>query len=379
MSSAAIGSARKKGKGSPILHAGFGLLVWAVSIACLVATSSAHISPASFWMPALFGLVFHFIYPLNLILLIVCVILRKKLFVLPFIPFVLGLQTMHGIFQFGFVNEKKAPGDSLSIRVMSYNVRLFDLYNWSHNLETRADIFNFLRQEQPDILCLQEFYSSDKRPMKNLDTLLTFLKARYYQVEYPVTLRHTDHWGIATFSAFPVVNRGVLYFGNRNGNVCIYTDVNTGHDTLRILNTHLESIRFRKEDYRFIENIENSDENQALLGSRNILKRLRKAYRKRAGEVNQIDSLIRISPYAVVLCGDFNDPPASYTYAVLSHHLKDAFCESGSGFGETYRGPFPAYRIDYILHDPSIRSFNYRRYNTRHSDHFPVSCEINPR
>lgn len=358
---------------------GFSLLVWSISLFCLICVGAAYISPEKVWGFALFGLVFHYVYPLNLAILLVCLYKRKKSFVVPLIPFILGLRTMQGIFQFGLLNTTKEEQDRNPIKVISYNVRLFDLYNWSHSEDTRSGIFKFLDTESPDILCLQEFYSSDKKPLQNLDTLLKFLKAHYYQVEYPVTLRGVEHWGIATFSAFPVIQKGVHYFGKQNGNVCIYTDVVVDADTLRIFNTHLESIRFRKEDYRFISNIDNSDEIQAYEGSRNILKRMRRAYKKRSQEVFMIDSLMQASPYPYILCGDFNDPPASYTYSVLSNGRKDAFRESGFGFGETYIGPFPAYRIDYILHDKKIRSFNYKKYNIRRSDHFPISCEISLR
>jgi endonuclease/exonuclease/phosphatase family metal-dependent hydrolase len=359
-----------------ITTSGYFLLVVIFSVTTLLSVSAAFISPADYWVFALFGLAFHYVYPVNLLLLVVSILKRKKIFIFSFIPFLLGIHTVQGVFQLNLLKNKIA-NDSSTVKVMSFNTRLFDLYNWSNSSETRRRIFNMLKSESPDILCLQEFYSSDKKPLNNLDTLITFLKANYYHVEYPVTLRGSDHWGIATFSAFPVFNRGVAYFGKRNGNVCIYTDVVAHGDTVRIFNTHLESIRFRKEDYRFIRNIENSDEDETLRGSRNILLRMRRAYRKRAAEAELIDSLLTNCPYKHILCGDFNDPPASYTYAVISENMKDAFRESGSGFGETYIGPFPAYRIDYIFHDKSIRSYNYRKVDEKVSDHYPITCDIN--
>jgi len=358
---------------------GYFIVVLVVSSVCLLCVGAAFINPADFWGIALFGLLFHFVYPVNFILLLVSLLRRKKIFILSFIPFILGIHTFQGVFQFGFVGDEKRESDTLSVKVMSYNVRLFDLYNWSNSEGTRKKIFSLLESQSPDILCIQEFYSSEKKPLRNLDTLVTFLKAKYYHVEYPVTLRGADHWGIATFSAYPIFNKGVVYFGKRNGNVCIYSDVAIHGDTLRIFNTHLESIRFRKEDYRFIQNIENSNEDQTLRGSKNILMRMKRAYKKRATEAMLIDSLMASSPYKHILCGDFNDPPASYTYAVLSENMQDAFRESGLGFGATYIGPFPAYRIDYIMHDKSIRSFNYKKIPVKLSDHYAITCDLSLR
>ena len=43
------------------------------------------------------------------------------------------------------------------LKVMSFNVRLFDLYNWSQN-EKQNQIISFIKKENPDIICFQEYY-----------------------------------------------------------------------------------------------------------------------------------------------------------------------------------------------------------------------------
>ena len=73
--------------------------------------------------------------------------------------------------------------------------------------------------------------------------------------------------------------------------------------------------------------------------------------------------------HKMIVCGDFNDSPTSFAYGTLSKGLKDAFIESGSGLGNTYIGPFPSLRIDYILYDKSFDSYNYKSINTNYSDH----------
>jgi endonuclease/exonuclease/phosphatase family metal-dependent hydrolase len=82
------------------------------------------------------------------------------------------------------------------------------------------------------------------------------------------------------------------------------------------------------------------------------------------------------SPYPVIVCGDFNDTPNSYVYHKLADGMTDAFMESGAGFGNTYLGKVPSFRIDYIFHDATFHSRNFRRESVRFSDHFPVSCYI---
>ena len=145
--------------------------------------------------------------------------------------------------------------------MISFNVRLFDLYNWFHNNETRSDIFNFLQKESPDIICFQEFYATDrKRPeFNNADTLPSILKAKYSQVEYTINIRKTDHWGIATFSKYPIVRKQSVHFAKKGGNVFIISDIKVGNDTLRVFNVHLESVHFGWNSYKFIENLNNDD------------------------------------------------------------------------------------------------------------------------
>jgi endonuclease/exonuclease/phosphatase family metal-dependent hydrolase len=85
---------------------------------------------------------------------------------------------------------------------------------------------------------------------------------------------------------------------------------------------------------------------------------------------------IESSPYPVIICGDFNDPPSSYTYNRISSRLKDAFVEAGSGLGNTYNGIIPLLRIDYILHSPQLNSGQFRVIEENFSDHFPITCQL---
>lgn len=261
---------------------------------------------------------------------------------------------------------------------MSFNVRLFDLYNWTHNFETRKQIFDFLSGESPDVLCLQEYYTSEStdQHFDNNDTLNKILNTKYSQIEYSLTLRRKDHWGIATFSKFPIINKGAVNFQKDGGNIFIFSDIVIGSDTVRVFNTHLESIRFNTKDYQFIENFAKGNEQDEIGISLSILKRLKRAFINRSMQVALLNKHVLASPYPVILCGDLNDTPTSYAYSILSKKLKDAFRESGSGSGKTYAGKFPSFRIDYILHDEKLQSSGYKTYYNKLSDHYPLSCWI---
>jgi endonuclease/exonuclease/phosphatase family metal-dependent hydrolase len=119
------------------------------------------------------------------------------------------------------------------------------------------------------------------------------------------------------------------------------------------------------------------DEDESIkTGSRRIFDKLKTAFAIRASQVDNLSYSISQSPHPVILCGDFNDTPNSYAYQQLTANLKDAFMESGKGFGNTYIGKLPSYRIDFILHDDHFASWNFYRELINLSDHYPVTCII---
>ena len=106
-----------------------------------------------------------------------------------------------------------------------------------------------------------------------------------------------------------------------------------------------------------------------------IIRRMRVSYQKRAVEVLTIKEHMNNSPYPIIVCGDFNDTPLSYAYQKIKGDLIDSFSSCGKGFGESYV-KIPGLRIDYIMHDKSFKSFNYRKQDNVLSDHYAISCEI---
>lgn len=298
------------------------------------------------------------------------VVLKMRYAIISAAAIVFGLNHFRNLVQFSG-NENRN-----GIKVMTWNVRLFDLYNWSDNLNTRADMFSLIREQSPDILCMQEFFSRDQSEFSNLDTLLRSQHAQYHHVEYSITLHGRDHWGMCTLSKFPVIGKGKVLFSKNSNNFCIWTDLKTDDDTVRVFNVHLQSNHLQQKDYELLENPDEKNNEQIIASSKSILKRLKISIPKRAQQADTVSALIRSSPHPVIVCGDFNDPPFTYAYRKMKNDLCDAFTESGIGFGITYTGAFPPYRIDYILHDKIFNSSSYKTINEKLTDHFPVVCHL---
>lgn len=351
------------------------------SIALVGSYLAMQISPEKFYPLAFLGLFYPAILFINFLFVFYWLFLFRIYLLVSLIPIAFGLPIDNSLIQIKpwrkEFSEKEIENDSL-IKFTSYNVRLFDLYNWSKNKYTRDSILEYVKRMNNDIIAFQEFYSDDNEKFIDVNNLKQLFKLPYCHNHYTLTLRGTDHWGMAIFSKFPILNSGSIKFVTKSNNACIFSDIKIGLDTIRVYNIHLQSIHFKKEDYAFIDSLKSEKDKpkEGVKNSRRILSRLKRAFIKRAIQVDTVASHISKSPYPVIVCGDFNDSPVSYTYKRLSENLNDAFMKSGNGLGQTYNGKFPSLRIDYILHSKLYSSYNFTTHHKEFSDHFPLSVYL---
>ncbi|HNQ12499.1 MAG TPA: endonuclease/exonuclease/phosphatase family protein [Bacteroidia bacterium] len=355
----------------------FSIWVVAISLLLILTLASSIFNPSLFWPFATLSIGYQFIFIINLLNLILCIYLNRKIAVAPLLVFLLGFYTMTGFYRPGIFVKTRNINPDHTAKIMSYNCRLFDFYNWASNKKTRNDIVDMLHKENPDILCFQEFFDSDEIGFRNLKMIDKTMGSYFVHSEFPIILRGKDRYGMATISRFPIVRKEVIKNSDSKMNMCLISDVVIEQDTLRIFNLHLQSVRFNAAEFKFIQNIEEGDANQRLVTSKQVLKRLRNGFIKRKLQVDAIVEKIDASPYPILLCGDFNDTPASYAYRKLSDNLDDAYRVSGKGLSSTYVGPLPFLRIDYIMHDEEvIESESYKVIRQKFSDHYPIVCNI---
>jgi endonuclease/exonuclease/phosphatase family metal-dependent hydrolase len=241
-----------------------------------------------------------------------------------------------------------------------------------------SKVTDFLVQQNPDILCIQEFFLRSEDSLKVLQKFTGGIHTHYYSIKNYVEIKDKRKiFAIATFSRYPITGMGHLRTNDRKI-FAIYTDLVMGRDTIRVYNIHLESIRFKKDDYSFYAQLTDQaqDQNDNFDFSEGVIKifsKLKKAFVIRANQVDLLKRNINHSPYPVIICGDFNDTPASYTYSEMTSGFHDSFCKAGSGFlSSTYAGNFPSFRIDYILYDDAFTASNYSKNSIDLSDHYPI-------
>ena len=374
-----MGASGKKTKRFSFFRSLLLLLNVVVILMLMAGFFAAFVPPDENWMMAFAGLAFPYFFVINLLFIPFWLLIRKQYALLPLIFVIVCWSRMTGYFQFGFGNETAKEEESM--KILSYNVRLFDLYNWKSEKISKeaAGMFNLMKESEPDLLFIQEYHAGIKRKIDISDSIHKYTNLKYSHIALAKYKNKVRPYGIATFSRWPIVGKGVIRFSENPANVCIYSDIARDKDTIRIFNIHLESIYFSREDYLFVTDIMASTEEQQKFskGLISISKKLKIAFIRRATQIRNVTREIEKSPYPVIVSGDFNDTPSSYTYQQISNLLEDAFVQSGRGMSRTYTGPWPSFRIDYIMYDPDhFSTEDYKRIKVNYSDHFPITSTL---
>ena len=331
------------------------------------------ISPATFWPFAFFGLMFPALIIIQIAFLIIFLVIRSKAIIIPVVMILLGWNSITQTFQFP-IRPITAAQSKNSFKVMTYNVRLFDIAHYWSTLEVQSEgVFSYANDLKPDILCFQEFAVQDpgKFSLDFVKTRLPFLP--YSAVEYNFTNQTRKH-GLAIFSRFPIISTGHEHFADTK-NMMLFCDLLIGSDTIRVYNNHLESIHFDRDEFQWIDTTTNKTRITRDKITE-IVDRMKGAYIKRAKQADQVRKNIDNSPYKVLVCGDFNDTPVSYTTHTISKNLYDSFRSGGKWLGITFPNIKAPLRIDYILHSKEMVSSGYNIGKVKFSDHRPVSCNI---
>lgn len=333
-----------------------------VILALITSYLSVYIPPDKFWIPAFFGLAFPFIVIANILFVVFWGVVKPRFMMLSLIAIIIGIGFINRYVQIGSRKTEKA-----GIKVISFNVQNFAANKITAQKERVSKIIDFLNSQNADIICLQDVVLGDNR-IFNVRKTVGNLKS----IEHFHFARTGSSFGQVTFTRYPIVKMGEIRY-KKSPNMAIYTDVIIDSDTVRIFNVHLQSYKIDPRKYEIIDSpgiVEEEDIREI----REIGGKLKRAFRMRAEQVREIRKIIDATRYPVILCGDFNDTPVSYTYQKMRGDFDDAFVDSGRGLARTYIGKLPSYRIDNILHSDYFKSYNFRANDFKASDHLPVSC-----
>lgn len=272
--------------------------------------------------------------------------------------------------------------------LMTYNIRLFDWYNWldgkswdgwkarTDNGATLDSLYTLIKTQNTDFFCVQEFFNQSKGTYQT-EKYLKSIGYQYAHIAYS-TQKSPNYYGIATFSKYPIVGKQVKFFSSTGpNNGILITDVKIPGDTIRIINVHLESFRLKKKDYYYLNTLKDSSlESISAQPTIDLVDKIKLASERRSYQLSQLLDCIDFSPHPVILAGDFNELPNSYLYNEISKKLKDGFMESGWGLGATLVSELPGLRIDYTFYSRGIKPVKHQVIQKELSDHYPVLFEF---
>lgn len=328
---------------------------------------AVHINPAKFALPAIFGLAYPYLLLINIIFIVIWILRLRFEALISVIAIAAGLAHFSNYLKITKPGEDKT--DTFSI--LSYNIRLFNYFEGQKNPNSEKRILEFLKSRQPDIICLQELYIAGNPELKER-AIKTALGGNYFSHMKLIESGKNRFYGIITLSKFTVIDRGEIVHP-QSPSLSIYTDIIIKEDTFRIFNNHLQSFRLKSMERSLFNELKlSSEEKERFDEIKNISSSLRKGFVKRASQAETVKDHINNTTYPVIVAGDFNDTPVSWSYRKIRKGLNDSFVRSGYGAGFTYKGNYPPNRIDYILYDNALESRYFDILKVRFSDHYPI-------
>ncbi|MBL0182348.1 MAG: endonuclease/exonuclease/phosphatase family protein [Chitinophagaceae bacterium] len=348
-------------------------------LACLV----PFINSGRSWFIAMLGLVFPLLLVMIIGFLIYWIFRHSKWAWVCLAALLLSWKQVSVMFSFHFPKKFNEAKSSQTLRVLTWNLSSWGESNRSDGKKTdyEEEMTEVIKKSNADILCLQEYvYLKDK---KVRDTISPALKESGYKYSYFVQTNYTYRiyqttviTGVAIISKYPIVDTAHFFYDYDDyAEPIIYADIKVNDRTVRIFSTHLQSVMFDNYHYQILHNLKDPRK-ASITESKAIAYRLRNAYIKRAGQAELLNKKVKESPYPVIICGDFNDVPNSYSYFTAKGGLQDAFLKKGSGFGKTLRIISPTLRIDYILADKKFDVTQYKKTEVPYSDHYPILADL---
>jgi len=307
-----------------------------------------HVPPKTFATLSVLSLGVPFLILLNVLFFVYWLFKVKKQLILSLFVIAIGYFLFGSFYKFS--NSEKVTDSSLS--VMNYNVRLFNLYDWIPEKDIQTKLTNFVKKEQPDVLCIQEFH-----PHQSAD--LSFFKYKFEKLEGKKT-----KYGQAIFSQYPIINSGSVNFPNTANNA-IFADIVKDNDTVRVYNVHFQSLRLNT-------NAENLTQEEG----EKIFNGIGETFKHQQTQAELFLKHKTNCPYKMIISGDFNNSAFSYIYSQVKGDLQDTFKEQGNGFGRTYNFKFFPLRIDFILVDPSFTVDSFKTFDVEYSDHYPIMTRL---
>jgi endonuclease/exonuclease/phosphatase family metal-dependent hydrolase len=350
------------------------VVVFFFLLSCLV----PFLNPQKWWWITFLGLGFPFLLLVVIFFLFFWLVLKRRYAWISAIALIIAIKNINAFFAFhsspASFSYKKGKD---TLRIASWNVARFIEMKRNNNKgsQTRLRMMDLITRQNADILCFQEFFTSyNPEWYNNIKYIQESLSYPYYFYSHEVDgdLHFT---GTIIFSRYPIIDSGLVRYPRPTlPEALMHADIKVNDDTIRVFSTHLQSLQFGKSDYHKINEITQGD--SLFDNSKSILSKLRQGASLRSIQSNLVRQLLDDSPYPVLLAGDLNDVPNSYTYFTVKGDMQDAFLKKGFGIGRTFSGLSPTLRIDYLFADKNFKVIQFDRLVKNLSDHYMIVADV---
>ncbi len=337
----------------------------------LISLIASYVHPEKLWFISLIGIAFPVLYIINVLFLLFWLFNGRSHMFHSLIILVLGFQTLNTYVHFGR-NQSSENNNEQSLKVVSFNVHNFSrLKSGVFDKSAQKECFQFLENQQADIICLQEFsYAGSNIYASNIQLKHRLGAETYYYESYYNPLKN-KLFGLVTYSKFPIVNTG--YFeeeGSRKFG--IFTDLLIEEDTVRVYNIHLESTRLTEEEYSLLSQLDSTFKKRSV----KVLRKMKRTMNIRAKQADMIADNMSQTDHEIIVCGDFNEAPNTYVYKKIKNDLTDSFELADKGLGKTFQSILPFFRIDYIFSSEKFEALKYEEFPINLSDHYPIKASF---
>lgn len=328
----------------------------ALAMMLLLSYLSPQTDPTENYWVSLLGLIYPYLIVANVLFIIFWILVDYRWVFLSLICIALGWNHLQTLFT---INTFESPDDN-DLNIISYNIGAGAYYDAENNLiQSDKELLEQTLKSSPtpDILCIQETFAP-----KN---------AAFFADRFPDYKKAIDEDRRAMiYTRLPILDSGEIDFGGKV-NSCTWADIQVGETTVRVYSAHMQTNSLTK--------YKNKAFNEADVREKKFWSRMKELFRRyknssivRNEQARSILNHMKRSPHPVILCGDFNDTPMSHTYYLFNQFLSDAYAESGSGLGSTFRENIPLLRIDYIMHTKSLKNKRFSVGEGKFSDHYPI-------
>jgi len=327
---------------------------------------SDHIDPVAYSTLSCLGMTFPFFLLGNLLFLFFWLTFKWRKVWIPIIGFALAYVPINIYFPLNFHNEVSPD----ALKVITYNVCDYGgNYKYKNGFNM---VLDYLHEQNADIICTQEDVDTRRR-----QAFENYAKTYPHNDTTRLTGPKSSPNCVGIHTRFPIIRKERIdYESNCNGSVAYYLDL--GKDTLLVINNHLESTHLTVKDRKNYATMIKGEMGRDTVRteSRALLNKLAMATAIRAKQADAVrDYIRRNSRYPVIVCGDFNDTPISYSRRTICEGLTDCFRASGRGVGLSYNQKGFFFRIDNIFCSKEfIPEKCIVDSEMDASDHYPMVC-----